>query len=56
MVGLWLVTRPDNADWFGLPDKAEIEAYAEKVAKRNEELDKERAEKKAEKERRKKDR
>lgn len=56
VVGLWLVTRPDNADWFGLPDKAEIEAYAEKVAKRNEELDKERAEKKAEKERRKKDR
>lgn len=51
LVGLWLVTRPDTADWFGLPDKEEVDAYAEKVAKRNEELDKERAEKKAEKER-----
>ena len=50
VVGVWLVTRPDNADWFGLPGKAEVEAYAEKVAKRNEELDKERAEKKAKKE------
>ncbi|MGO1948194.1 MAG: hypothetical protein ACTH1D_01090 [Mycobacteriaceae bacterium] len=49
VVGLWLVTRPDNADWFGLPDKAEVEAYTEKVAKRNEELDKERAKKKEEK-------
>lgn len=46
VVGIWLITRPDNADWFGLPDKAEIEAYAEKMAKRSEELDKERAEKK----------
>ncbi|HIW90921.1 MAG TPA: hypothetical protein H9870_04580 [Candidatus Corynebacterium avicola] len=50
VVGVWLVTRPDTADWFGLPGKAEVEAYAEKVAKRNEELDKERAEKKAKKE------
>lgn len=46
VVGIWLITRPDNADWFGLPDKAEIEAYAEKMAKRSEELDKERTEKK----------
>ncbi|MCJ7857757.1 hypothetical protein [Corynebacterium kalidii] len=45
-VGIWLITRPENADWFGLPDKAEIEAYAEKLARRNEQLDKERAEKK----------
>lgn len=45
-VGIWLITRPDNADWFGLPDKQEVEQYADKMAKRNEELDQERAEKK----------
>lgn len=45
-VGIWLVTRPDNADWFGLPDKAEVEKYADELAKRDEERDAERAEKK----------
>ena len=49
VVGVWLVTRPDTADWFGLPDKEEVEKYAEQMAKRNKELDRERAEKKAEK-------
>ncbi|MEJ6549173.1 hypothetical protein PQI66_06425 [Corynebacterium sp. USCH3] len=53
VVGVWLITRPDNADWFGLPDKAEVEAYAEKMARRNEELDKERAKERAEKKQRK---
>lgn len=45
-VGIWLVTRPDNADWFGLPDKAEVEKYADDLAKRDKERDAERAEKK----------
>ena len=55
-VGVWLVTRPDNADWFGLPDKSEVEAYAEKLARRNEELDRDRAEKKKRKRRAREDR
>lgn len=49
VVGVWLVTRPDTADWFGLPDKEEVEKYADQLAERNKELDRERAEKKAKK-------
>lgn len=52
VVGMWLVLRPDNAEWFGLPDRKEIEEYAEQLSKRSAELDRE---KKARKEKKQQD-
>jgi hypothetical protein len=56
VVGMWLMLRSDNAKWFGMPDRKEIEEYADQLARRSAELDEEKKAKKAEKDRQKRDR
>lgn len=55
VVGMWLVLRPDNAEWFGMPDRKQMEEYADQLAKRSAELDREKKAEKAKKEQKKKD-
>ena len=47
MLGVWFMSRPDNSEWLGIPDSAEVEKYAEAVERRRKE---ERDAKKARKE------
>lgn len=47
VLGIWFMSRPENREWLGVPDAAEVEKYAEAVERRRKE---ERDAKKARKE------